>query len=494
MAFVPSKYQKAVYTYITKCSGNAVVDAVAGSGKSTTIVNALKIIPSDKKILFLAFNKSIVEELKNKIGNLSNVNISTLHSLGARACMKKCRCQINSNKYGQYIIKRLQDETLQSEVYEKLSPVDKNNWRNNVYSLLDLARVNLVSDAKSITDLSFKHDIDLVDNEVEVVLQLLDWGKNNITEIDFTDMIWFPNVMNIPLYKYDWVFIDECQDLNAAQRELFLKCIKPNGRFVAVGDERQAIYGFSGADADSFKKLRHLPHTVKLPLSICYRCDKDIITLAKTIVPQIQSRDNADNGVIDRESKAEDVKDGDMILCRVTAPLVRLCMKYISRGVKAYVKGRDIGANLCSMIEKTNESNIDGALNSIRREMGKIIGKLLAQKIVATESEAMEHPKYVNINDKLESIEAISEGLEKSSDVIEKIKTIFSDDNGSGICLSTIHKSKGLENDRVFIICEDKMPLKGCMNVPWMAEQEWNLIYVAYTRAKHFLGFIQDFS
>lgn len=494
MAFVPSKYQKAVYTYITKCSGNAVVDAVAGSGKSTTIVNALKIIPSDKKILFLAFNKSIVEELKRKIGNLSNVEISTLHSLGARACMKKCKCQINSNKYGQYITKRLQDGTLQSEVYEKLSAADKNNWRNNVYSLFDLARVNLVDDAKSITELSFKHDIDIVDNEVEVVLQLLNWGKNNITEIDFTDMIWFPNVMNIPLYKYDWVFIDECQDLNAAQRELFLKCIKSNGRFVAVGDERQAIYGFSGADADSFKKLRHLPHTVKLPLSICYRCDKDIITLAKTIVPQIQSRDNADNGIIDRESKIEDVKDGDMILCRVTAPLVRLCMKYISRGVKAYVKGRDIGANLCSMIEKTNEPTIDGALNAIRREMGKIIGKLIAQKIVATESEAMEHPKYVNMNDKFESIEAISEGLEKSSDVIEKIKIIFSDDNGSGICLSTIHKSKGLENDRVFIICEDKMPLKGCMNVPWMAEQEWNLIYVAYTRAKHFLGFIQDFS
>ena len=129
----------------------------------------------------------------------------------------------------------------------------------------------------------------------------------------------------------------------------------------------------------------------------------------------------------------------------------------------------------------------------MRAELGKIIGKLLAQKIVSNESEAKEHPRYVNMNDKIESIELISEGLKKSVDVINKIKTIFSDDNGSGICLSTIHKSKGLENDRVFIICENKMPLKGCMNIPWMAEQEYNLIYVAYTRAKHYLGFIQDF-
>jgi DNA helicase-2/ATP-dependent DNA helicase PcrA len=494
MAFVPSKYQKAVYTYITKCKGNAVVDAVAGSGKSTTIVNALKIIPSNKNILFLAFNKSIVEELKKKIGNLSNVEISTLHSLGARACMKKCKSKINSGKYSQYITKRMEDNTLQGEAYEKLSAVDKHNWRNNIYNLFDLARVNLVNDSQSVVELSYKHDIDIVDNEVDVVLELMDWGKKNITEIDFTDMIYFPNVMNIPLAKYDWVFIDECQDLNAAQRELFLKCIKPGGRFIAVGDERQAIYGFSGADADSFKKLRSLPNTVKLPLSICYRCDKDIITLARTIVPQIQSRDNADVGTINRESKIEDVKDGDMILCRITAPLIRLCMKYISQGVKAYVKGRDIGANLCYMIDKTGEETIEGALNAMRREMGKIIGKLIAQKLVSNEEEAKEHPRYVNMNDKVESIEAISEGLIKSSDVIKKIKTIFSDNNGNGICLSTIHKSKGLENDRVFIICEDKMPLRGCMNIPWMAEQEWNLIYVAYTRAKHYLGFIQDFS
>lgn len=490
--FVPSKYQKAVYTYITKGRGNAVVDAVAGSGKSTTIVNALRIIPSNKSILFLAFNKSIVEELKKKIGDLPNVEISTLHSLGARAIMKMSSCKINGGKYRQYINQRIEDGTLQSEIYEKFSAMDKMNWRNNICDLLDLARVNLVEDKKSIEELAFKHDIDVLDNEVERVIELIAWGRNNVKEIDFTDMIYFPNVMNVKLQKYDWVFIDECQDLNAAQRELFLKCVKPTGRWIAVGDERQAIYGFSGADADSFQKLRHLPHTIKLPLSICYRCDKDILILAQTIVPQIQWRDNADNGIINRDAKIEDVKDGDMILCRITAPLVSLCMKYVSKGIKAYVKGRDIGANLCRLIEKTNEDSIGAALDKIRRELGRIIGKLIAQGIVKDETEAKEHPRFVYLNDKIESIESISEGLTKSSEVISKIKSIFSDNNGSGICLLTIHKSKGLENDRVFIICEDKMPLKCCMNIPWMATQEYNLIYVAYTRAKHYLGFIAD--
>ena len=60
-AFIPSKYQRAVYIYIEKGKGNAVIDAVAGSGKSTTIVNALKLIPKNKRVLFLAFNKAIVK-------------------------------------------------------------------------------------------------------------------------------------------------------------------------------------------------------------------------------------------------------------------------------------------------------------------------------------------------------------------------------------------------------------------------------------------------
>ena len=492
--FKPSKYQQTVYTYIQKGSGNAVVSAVAGSGKSTTIVNALKLIPKNKNVLFLAFNKSIVDELQKKIGDLPNVEVSTLHSLGVRAIRKKMKVNIFGGKCSKYINERLDNGTIQSEVYEHLQPIDKFNWKKNVCTLVDLARVNLMCDEKSLNELAQKHDLELVDNEVKASLSVIEWDKKNIEEIDFTDMIYLPIMLNIKMPQYDWVFIDECQDLNAAQRNLFLKCIKPGGRFVAVGDEKQSIYGFCGADADSFNLLRTIPHTARLPLSICYRCDQNIIKLAQDIVPQIQWRDGAAEGEVNYESSIEDIVDGDMILCRVTAPLVRLCMKFISQNKKAYVKGRDIGANLCRMIENTKADTIEYALEVMNKDLDKIIGKLLADKLVTTQQEAMEHPRYVNAKDRVESIAAIAEGLEKSKDVIEKIKSIFADDNGNGICLSTVHKSKGLENDRVFILCPDKLPLKGCMNIPWMAEQEMNLKYVAYTRAKHYLGFIIDFA
>lgn len=218
----------------------------------------------------------------------------------------------------------------------------------------------------------------------------------------------------------------------------------------------------------------------------------NIIGMAKEIVPQIEARAGAPAGVVSRESVMADVKDGDMILCRVSAPLVKLCMQYIGRGVKAYVKGRDIGTNLINMIKKTNRKQIKDVMERLERELSRIIGKVVAKQ-GCTEAEAKEHEMYKNYEDKLRAIEVLSEGLATSQEVIDRIDMIFSDDNKNGICLSTIHKSKGLESDRVFIICEDKLYLKYCMTVPWMAEQERNLVYVAITRAKHFLGYIQDF-
>ena len=488
--FVPSKYQKTVYTYITRGKGNAVIDAVAGSGKSTTIVNALKIIPANKQILFLAFNASIVQELKIKIGNLPNVEVRTLHSLGMKAVVKAFKSQVDENKYTAWLNSGIQSGFIKP--YSNLGD-RQGEWNSNILKLIDLGRVNLVRNEGELDELAFKHNLILLDNEIEKAIQGIRWGETETSVIDFTDMIYLPVVKNLHMFQFDWVFIDECQDLNAAQRSLFLKCVKKTGRFVAVGDPRQAIYGFAGADVESFNLLKSIPHTVKLPLSVCYRCDSDIINLAKEIVPQIEARDNAPAGTVCNTSVIADVQDGDMVLCRVSAPLVALCMRYISQGVKAYVKGRDIGKNLTNLIKKTNKKDMKDVMEKLERELGRIIGKVVA-KTHCTEQEAKESEAYRGYEDKLNAINVLSEGLDKADDVIERIDMIFSDDSKNGICLSTVHKSKGLESDRVFILCPDKFYIKACMRVPWMAEQERNLVYVAYTRAKHFLGFITDFS
>ena len=63
----PSKYQKAIYKWIQKNKGNVIIQAVAGSGKTTTIIEASKLLPTDKSCIFLAFNKAIANELKTRL-------------------------------------------------------------------------------------------------------------------------------------------------------------------------------------------------------------------------------------------------------------------------------------------------------------------------------------------------------------------------------------------------------------------------------------------
>ena len=490
--FIPSQYQAAVYQHITDTNRNCVIDAVAGSGKSTTIVNALSLIPQDKQVLFLAFNKAIVEELKVKVGSLNHVEIKTLHSLGMSAIRKTYRCFVNDSKYGKYINTSVKYGTIKPD--NELNTKELREYRTNLIKLTNLSRNYLADSELDVQDIAYKHDLQIIDNEPSIILKIMDWGKENVKTIDFTDMVWLPNVLNLRVEHFDFVFIDECQDLNTAQRELFLRTIKPvTGRFVAVGDPRQAIYGFTGADVESFNTLKSLPNTDLLPLSVCYRCDSEIINLAKDIVPQIQARDNAPQGIIDHEAQTADIQDNDMVLCRITAPLVTLCMQYIAQGTKAFVKGRDIGLNLINMLKNTDRVVLREAIDVIHSELSTLSNKIAKRQGVST-LQAQEDPQYQAFRDRLQAIENLSYGLTTVFEAVNRIELIFKDNDKQGICLSTIHRAKGLEADRVFILRPDKLYLKHCMKVAWMAEQERNLVYVAYTRAKHYLGFISDFS
>ena len=77
-----SKFQLAIYEFIEHEQGNLVVEAVAGSGKTTTLVKCLDFIPKNSKVLLTAFNTDIVNELKKKTKERENVECRTLHGLG----------------------------------------------------------------------------------------------------------------------------------------------------------------------------------------------------------------------------------------------------------------------------------------------------------------------------------------------------------------------------------------------------------------------------
>lgn len=487
MSFAPSKYQEAVFSFIKEGEGHAVINAVAGSGKSTTINNAFAYISPSDQCLLLAFNKSIVEELKMRVSDRENVTVSTLHSLGCKAIMKKYRVQVDANKYSRFI----------NEYFDngRNLPDHLNDWediilfKQNIRKLVDLGRVNLCNDETELYVIADKFDLDLVSNEIHFALRFIKWGLQKEDTIDFTDMIYWPVIKKLWVGKYHWVFIDECQDLNAAQRELFLMCLRTDGRFIAVGDPHQAIYGFAGADVQSFNILASLPGVKTFPLSVCYRCDSDIIDLAKKYVPQIEAKPGAVKGIIDNQAHPDQAQSGDMVLCRFTKPLTSQCMAYIRNGRKAKIQGRDIGANMAKMIKDTKLVYVEDILEKLDRDFEKAVFRYATRKRIDT-LEARESQTMINHKDRIDTIEVLAEGLETGEEVVNRIYSIFDDNAGTGIILSTIHRAKGLEADRVFILEADNMVARQALKMQWSAEQEYNLQYVAFTRAKHYLGLI----
>jgi superfamily I DNA/RNA helicase len=266
------------------------------------------------------------------------------------------------------------------------------------------------------------------------------------------------------------------------------KTLKPNGRFIAVGDPNQCIYGFAGSDTDSFNKLVNLPNTIQLPLSLTYRCSKKVTELAQSIVPQIKAIENAPEGLVRYNGKIEEMQSENLVLCRMNAPLINLCIRLLKNNIKAFVKGKDIGLNLINMLKKTKKSKVADALTILWNERTKLIEKLVRKGMSQTDAE---HSNFIiTYVDKLEAIEALSESAESVAEVINRINSIFADES-IGVCLSTIHKAKGLESDKVFIIEPQCLPAPW-VKQDWEIEQENNLAYVAYTRAKNELVFVPE--
>jgi DNA helicase-2/ATP-dependent DNA helicase PcrA len=523
--FIPSQYQENIFNHILNDNRNLIISAVAGSGKTTTLLKVLEMIPEDKSVLFMAFNVTIADELKLRVPkDKYNITVNTVHSFGRSSLstvmtpsldVRKYRGILNSiieyktgknlNSIREYGFNEEQQKYV-NEIF-KLIPTSNvlnelKDFPKNITELCNLGRLNLVNfDIKSIgvsemNKIATKFSIENNNNESTIGWFLLKIGTTYHKSIDYTDMVSLPIILDLDVEKYDFVFVDESQDLNACQRELMLKSIKDNvGRFIAVGDEKQAIYAFAGSDYESYQKLKGIPNTLELPLSYTYRCAPEIVNMVKHINPLITPHPKNKKGKVFETFSYKNVEDGDMVLCRNSFPVVSLCIKLLTEGKKSYVIGSDIGESISKLIKSTEklvrEYTIDNVIQQLLLEKEKMVEKSVTKNKI-TRSEALEESHIVIFNEKIQMIEALSDGINDPNVVIEKIKSIFSDDKKTGIKLSTIHKSKGLEAERVFIIHQELIPSKHAIQ-PWQIEQEKNLEYVAYTRAKTVLGFINDF-
>lgn len=493
-----SEYQKAIYDFIENGYGNLVVEACAGSGKSSTMLKCIELIPSDKKILMSAFNQDIVNELSDKIGKPENVDVRTLHSLGLQFLKRNVtdsRLEPNQFKYESYV--RSNIGTL-SDIYPSLGKSDSDKYVRNIIRLVEFGRYYLCQTEKDLSFVEERYDIDLIADEKRVAVKVMEWGKSYLDEIDFTDMVWLPNELHMkPLgLLYDFIFVDECQDMNRAEREMLLKCFRMGTRLISFGDDNQCIYSFAGSDPKSFEKLKGIPNTTIMPLSVSYRCSESIVKLARTIVPSIEPNGDGRKGQVVRDVSVDDITDGSMVLCRNNAPLVQVYGMLLKKGRKARFRGREIGTGLCKVLASAIDDNDEKF--DYNRIFSRLYSELfsvrdrVADRHGITREEAMDTQQVQSVLDDIRSLEILSEGVATCSELTDKIMDVFSEDGTYGsIELSTIHKAKGAESNEVFIICPSLMPSRTAKK-EWEKRQEENLVYVAYTRARDRLCFVSE--
>jgi superfamily I DNA/RNA helicase len=474
-----SNYQTAIFDAVgNPAGGNLIIEAVAGSGKTTTIVEAVKRVKGSH--IMLAFNKSIATELGSR-----GVNARTFHSLTYTPVTRfKNARTVEANKLRDLVDANLGDD-------------DAKLYGQFITKLVGLARQAgvgcLIEDMPAEwASLAAHHDMELdsdradLDTAIDFARKLLTWS-NESSVVDFDDLLYIAVKEGISLPKFDFVFVDEAQDTNAIQRAILRKIMKPGARIVAVGDPAQAIYGFRGADSNSLNMIAEEFDCARLPLTVSYRCATSIVKFAQKYVTHIEAAPTAPAGsVVSIGDKwtATQFKADELIVCRTTKPLVKMAFTLLKARVPVRIMGRDIGAGLKSLINKMNARGVDALIEKLNaytlREVEKAIAKNQESKAEA-------------IADKTDTIMFLIDSLTETGRTVPAllalIDSLFADTIGA-VVLATIHKAKGLEADRVYWLNSSQCPSKWARQ-DWQKQQERNLCYVAITRAKSDLVLIE---
>lgn len=482
-----SKNQNNFFTFVETGEGNCILIASAGSGKTTTAIEGANRIPFGDNFIFLAFGADIVKELVSK----GFRNAKTFHSLGFGPVMSAIGAsQLDSNK-------------TRKIVNGLMAGRDISLYASFVYKMVSLAKQygvgafpELPIDDENVwTEIAKKHGIEL-DKEAANWNTAIQWSQqilsksNTIDAADFDDLLYFVVLKDIPLKKYDYIFIDEAQDTNHIQREVIKRASTPKTRLLFVGDPDQAIYAFRGASSDSMELIKEEFGCVELPLNMSYRCPKKVVEFAKQWSPNIEAAPNAKEGVVDDRQynwKVEDFKKDDLILCRTTKPLVELAFKMLAtpNTITPQILGKNIGDGLIALIKKMNAKSIQ----EFKRKLSEWYAKEYAKAV-----EKMQDDLIEDLTDKYEILLFLSSNMKgfrsTVDDLIQYINSLFEEKKDRAI-LCTIHKAKGLEAERVYWLNKSACPSKYA-KMDWQKKQEKNLCYVAATRSKNELILIEQ--
>jgi len=490
-----SKYQQDALDFFLQSEENMLLEATAGSGKSFLLMLLLHNSDKNKKSALLSFNADIARSNASKAPE--NVRCSTISALGRNNVLKTyphLKNKVDKFKLHK-ILDAYYDKLIEQSGEERVKPYK--SARNAIINLVDLLKANLFTASEdNIAKLKEKHSLEwdssLKQDWVYDTVKWLHYSSiQDKSMIDFSDMIdMCLNDNEVNCEKFDLLLVDEAQDLSPSFIEFVQRSIKQTGRIIVVGDRYQSIYAFRAADSKAMDNLKNSLEAKVLPLSMTYRNSKAVVENINQRFPHIkhEALSNAPEGKVDwikNSTFTKIVKEGDMVLCRNNAPLVKPALMLLAEGIKAVIKGKEIGVDLERLIEKViksfhAEEDIASLLAGLEIYEREETAKLIKLKYVASAD---------TLSDKVEAIVAMTYGLKTIDQLLDRIATIFSETQ-QGVTFSSIHKAKGLEAENVFILKPELMPSKRAITDEDI-QQEENCEFVALSRPKLNLFYVE---
>ncbi len=491
-----SDYQKTLFDFV-RCpnAGNAIVQSSAGSGKSFCINYCFDLIPASESVCALAFNRAIADKLQIKAAQKDNVNANTTHSFGRQAFVRhfgnptlspqKLRwlfedfLETKENKLGKWSILNLVGYAKNMGIGIVCSIDDRSKWTE----IAEHFSVKIILREKSKTK-----SIDVISWAIE----LLKLSVADTKRIDYSDMLFAPLYYNLKLPFFDWILVDEAQDQNLTKLIFINRMCHEKTRCFFFGSDYQRIYGFLGCDSKCLEKTKKMFNCKDLPLTTSYRCAVSICDFARQNgMLDIEAAPNAKLGKVHEGLSYKEIMDDPInffdpkgfVLCRNNAPIIRMALHLVKENIPVNLISEDLHAKFVAEIKGLKSTDILELKREARQKRKDIIEAYLdlGQKKEASNQEDM-----------WDSILAfIDRGIELNLDkkaLCKFIKEFFAVKHKWGeqreiLTLMTIHKSKGLEAEKIYFLFPELIPSRYAVK-NWEVEEEQNLFCVAATRAK----------
>ena len=470
---------------IIKALGNIKINAVAGSGKTSTIIEYAKNQPMESKILYLAFNKSVKIEAKKKFTErgMTNVTVHTAHSLAYQNIVFKNKYKIRAQGYKTHEIVELLGLVGNNEkhaVYVIANHINKFisfYCNSDKIKFQDLNYLDLVTDKKAKTFVNTFYDY--IESNSEALYNKMSSGEIEVTHDFYLKKFQLSN----PKLNFDYILFDEGQDASHAMLDIFLnqKAVK-----VIVGDTHQQIYGWRNA-VNSLEKVDFKTFN----LSKSFRFNQVVANLAIEVLKWKNHIEEQSPFPI-FGSGSSDKTELKAVIARTNLGLLLKAIEYVTE--KRKVKHIYFEGNLNSYTYADDGTSLYDVLNLYNNKH-----HLIRDKLIKEMKDLYELEEYIQKTEDVQlamMVEIVKEHGNKIPDILKEIKEIHVDDDDkekAEMIFSTVHRSKGMEYDAVQIvndfITEERLQKiiedhkEDVINSKLI--EEINLLYVAITRTRN---------